>query len=393
MAKKRANGEGSISKRKDGRWVGVATVSVNEDGSLKRKFIYGKTKAEVAEKLNKLLYQINQCSYGDAPDQTLQQWLKTWLNEYTRHNIKQSTRATYDHFIEKHIVPELGNLSLQKITVNTIQLFYNKKTQEGRLDNKGGLSPKTIRNMHNILHEALDQAVKNDLIPKNPSDYVVIPKMKKKDIRYLTPDEQQSLIAACKGERLGFSIILALYTGLRLGELLGLQWKDIDFEAHTLSVNRTFNRLKSFDINSDSKTELVIGTPKSKNSIRTIPVNKRIISEFKTHKELQDIEKSKAGNAYQDADFVFANPIGEPIEPRTFQDFFKKIIKKSEISDANFHALRHTFATRALELQVPIKVVSQIMGHANIQITLDTYSHVSAEYMREAMNKMASLFE
>ena len=393
MAKKRANGEGSISRRKDGRWVGAVTIGINDDGSPKRKFLYGKTQSEVSKKVNALLFQLNQGTYSDNKDFTVSQWLEVWLNEYARHNIKTHTRATYELLIEKHVIPRIGSCLLSKLTVDKIQSFYNEKHKSGRLDGRGGLDPKTIRNIHSMLHSALDQAVKNDLIPKNPTEFVTLPKLEKKGIRYLTPEEQQELIKACRDERLGFSIILTLYTGLRLGELLGLQWRDIDFENNLLSVNRTFNRVKNFDPNKDSKTELVLGTPKSKNSIRTIPLNKLIMGEFHAYKSHQDKEKSDAGEAYQDLDFVFANPIGAPIEPRTYQDFFKRMIKKAQIKDTNFHALRHTFATRALELNLPIKVVSQIMGHANIQITLDTYTHVSTDYMREAMNEMAGLFQ
>jgi integrase len=391
--RKRGNGEGSISKRKDGRWVAVATVSYDDDGKPKRKFLYGKTRTEVAKKLNVLLSDVQNGITSDDSDQTLKTWLGIWFRDYSSRKIKQSTRSSYDMYIHKHIFPEIGNLKISTLTPTVIQRFYNKKIESGRLDGKGGLNPKTLKNIHNMLHAALDQAVKNDIIAKNPCNSVVLPPMKKKEIQVLSVEDQSKLIDACRSERLGFGITLTLHTGLRLGELLGLKWCDVDFENRTLSVNRTLNRLKSFDPNSPAKTEIVIGIPKTKNSMRRIPLSELLVEKFTDHKAAQDKEKTVNADIYIDQDFVFANIIGMPIEPRAYQDVFKRALKKGNVADINFHALRHTFATRALELNIPAKIVSQILGHATIQLTLDLYSHVTPEHMRESMEKISSVFE
>lgn len=244
-----------------------------------------------------------------------------------------------------------------------------------------------------MLHEALEQAFKNGLIIKNYSEIVTLPKIIRKEMRVLSLDEQQKVLATARAERLGIGIVLDLFTGLRLGELLGLQWKDIDLKKGILTVRQTLNRLRNFDTNIVNKTSIIIGDTKTLKSKRQIPLHDIMITELKKYKLMQKEEKLKAGLIYEDEGFFISNEIGKPIEPRTYQDLFYRIIKKAEIQNRpNFHALRHTFATRALEAGIPAKTVSEILGHSNISITLDLYSHVSLDLKKESINKLADLF-
>jgi integrase len=280
---------------------------------------------------------------------------------------------------------------IKDIRGEMIQKFYNDKLKNGRLDGKGGLSPKTIKNMHNMLHEALDQAYINDLIPRNPCKAVILPKIKKKEIRVLSPEEQQLLLSEARKERLGIGIVLDLFSGMRLGELLGLKWSNIDLTSGILTVKHTLNRLKNYE--EGSKTLIVLGDPKTEKSKRQIPLHKIMIDELKVYKDMQDQEKEKAEELYCDQGFFLCNELGYPIDPRTYQDLFKRLLKRAKIQNAHFHCLRHTFATRSLEKGIPAKTVSEILGHANISTTLDLYSHVSLDLKRESIDKLSDLFK
>ncbi len=358
-----------------------------------QKSIFGKTRSEVAKKLTKILNEINEGNYTEPCKMTLEDWLKIWLNEYASNNIKHSTRVSYDYLIHRHVIPVIGNKKLAEIRADIIQRFYNEKAKNGRLDGKGGLNAKTIKNIHNMLHEAMEQAATNNMIQRNPCKAAILPKVKKKEMRVLTRLEQKKLTEAAKTERIGIGVILALATGIRLGELLGLQWRDVNIKAGTISINRTFNRLKNFDEGSNQKTKLVLGEPKTSKSKRVIPLQQVILNELREYKKNQNKEKIQNISYYNNEGFVIANEIGNPIDPRTFQDFFNRVVSMAKINKAHFHSLfRHTFATRALEAGIPAKTVSEILGHANISTTLDLYSHVSLELKRDSLEKLSELF-
>ena len=279
---------------------------------------------------------------------TAAEWLNIWFDEYVRNSVKLSTMGSYDIYINKHIIPVIGNLTLHTLRPEIIQTLYNDKLENGRLDGKGGLNPKYIKNIHNMLHEALEQAVTNGIIPLNAAKATVLPKQTKKEMRVLSAEEQKSLLSVTSTERHGLIITLALATGMRLGELLGLQWKDVDFNKKSLPISRTVNRLQNFDDEIESKTSLVISDPKTKNSIRLIPIGDNILHELTLLNKTQKSERLSIGAIYENQDFIFATQIGKPLDPRYVQDVFKRLIKKADINDANSHCLRHTFATRAL---------------------------------------------
>ena len=388
MFKKRGQGEGTISKRPDGSWWGRITIGVDKDGKQKRKAFYGKTRADVQKKITAALNDINMGSYVNTPNVTLGSWLDTWFNEYAANSVKHSTKVSYDGIINKHIKPHLGRMKLTDIRPDNIQKFYNDKLENGRVDGEGGLSPKTIKNIHNMLHKALQQALENGLINKNPSDFVSTPKITKKEMRVLSPEEHLKIVEASYGDKFGLIVRLGLETGMRLGELAALQWQDVDFADCSLSVNRNLNRLKNYDANIKSKTVIVLGEPKTKNSKRSIPLSDKMLNEFKDVQLKQAEAKQTWAEGYKEQGFIFASEFGDCIEPRTFQDAFKRILKDADIKDANFHALRHTFATRALEAGIPAKIVSEILGHSSVNITLDLYSHVSLDTKREAIKRI-----
>jgi len=395
MAKKRGNGEGCIRQLKNGYWEARVTIGYNEKGKQKFKVFSGKTRQVVAQKLNN--YIANE--KGKEPEQackdTLSAWLDKWYESYVVPNVKTSTRVSYEMVIRRHLKPSIGNIKLKDLKKDTIEELYNKLIVGGRTDGKGGLSPKTVKNVHLVLHMALEEAARREYIIKNPASIAKVPTMKstnskKKDIEILSKDEQKLLEAACSTDVYGTAIKLDLYTGMRLGELLGLQWPDINFENRTISISRQLNRLKDFDPKATAKTKLEIQDDvKTATSYRVISIAPTIVTMLQTYKAQQDIESKKWGKAHKKLQMVFARDDGSFIDPSTFREHYKQTLRKACLKNCTVHALRHTFATRALEAGVPIKVVSNILGHAGVQITMDTYSHVLPQLQEAAMIKIA----
>jgi len=393
---KKGHNEGSIRKRDDGKWEARYTAGTNADGKQIQRSIYCKTRTEVAKKLNEILTSLNCGDYIPPNKFTLAEWLKTWLKDFASVALRPSTYISYEGYIFNHINPIMGGVLLKELSTERLQVFYNEKFKDGRVDGKGGLSPKTLRNMHNMIHKALDQACKNNLISKNVSENTVLPKREKKEMRVLSRTEQQALMQHIGIERLGFAILLDLSTGMRIGELCGLQWQDIDFDQKVLFVKRTLQRVKTsiveIENGATSKTIIMEGKVKTDNSYREVPIQAKIFEKLMVYKKRQLQEKDLASSAYSDNNYVFSSPVGGVIEPSTMRDMFNRLIKLAGISHTNFHALRHSFATRAIESGVPIKAVSDILGHATVQLTMDLYCHSSIDLKREAVDKMADLW-
>lgn len=390
---KRGNNEGSVYKDKQGHWRGVVTL-YNADGKPKKKFFYGKTKREVTEKVNQTLNELRTNTYIEPSKTTLYEWLCTWLDTYCRNSIRPTTLVNYETYIHRHIQPNIGSIRLCNLSTLVLQQFYNDRLKNGNLTKAGGLSPKTLRNMHNMLHKALDQAAALEMIAKNPSDYVVLPKRIKQERKFFTVEEQQALQACLPSERMGMAILLDLYTGMRQGELLGLMWKNVHIDLNGTSyiqVKQALNRIKVDDPNSDKKTALVIGIPKTPHSIRTIPLLPeiaKVLEEYRLQQKAYFREKDIPHSGY-----VFTNSNGDWIDPRDFQRDFKLILQRNGIREINVHGLRHTFATRALESGMSIKTLSQILGHANSGFTMDTYAHVTETLKADEMASLQGFLE
>ena len=268
-----------------------------------------------------------------------------------------------------------------------MQEFYNYKFREE------GLSPKTLRNYHMALHKCLQQAVKERLLIYNPCDTVTLPSGEKPEIVVFTNDQQRALVQASYRHRYGVFIRLDLCTGLRMGELLALKWKDIDFSTAQLHVRRTINRLAKYESHDgENKTEIVFGTPKTKNSRRTIPLTRTMADELTRWKQQQAQDKIRAGDKYTDDDFIVTNEFGHYFEQKTFKDYYDRLLKDADIGHFTFHALRHTFATRALERGMDYKTLSAILGHYSVAFTMDTYVHSMDEHKRREMDKMNDMF-
>lgn len=300
---------------------------------------------------------------------TLGEWLDNWLETYMRATLKQSTYISYLGYARNHFKPALGNVILKEITPRMLQQFYNYKLMQENL------SPKTIINLNLYLHKALSQAVAEGLILTNPAASLNLKRGQKPQIQILTRDEQVLLLRASYEHRYGVFIRLVLATGLRLGELLGLRWSDIDFSSQMLHVRQTLNRLSRYDCddNDEQRTQMVFQTPKSQNSIRSIPLLPAILQDLLVWKNVQHEDLRQAGNLYIGSDIIVTNPLGSYIEPRTFRDYYEQILQLAGLPHFTFHALRHTFATRAMEQGMDAKTLSVLLGHYSVAFTLDTY--------------------
>lgn len=394
MSKKKANGEGSITKRSDGRYMARYTANG------KRHCIYGETHSEVREKLNQKLVEIARGEFIEPTKETVGKWMNEWLVTYALPSVKQSTYISYESYIRLHINPELGDIKLTALTLEQVQRFFNKKFAGEK--GKKGLSPKSLKNIYNMFHEAINQAIVNQKMIRNPLLGVKLPKQQQAERRVLSADEQESLQAVTRmAEELpAYGIIFALSTGVRLGELVALQWKDVNFNNHSIRVRRTAGRLKKVDENGQlveksegtTATEIVIRTPKSLTSARIIPIFPELWADLMEYREKQNAVKDALGSDYHDGDYIFSTVDGRLYDPRTFEDLFKRKVALAKIEETNFHALRHTFATRALEAGMDIKVLSSILGHAQASTTLNLYGHALPDHKKVSMEKMSEFY-
>jgi len=365
----------NIYKRKDGRWEGRYAKCRNSSGRIVYGYVYGKTCSEVKQRLASV-------ATSDTPktsvttgntDLIFSDLANQWLS-VTSLKIKPSTHAGYLNTLNLHILPCFGCYKIQSITTTVISCFAKEKLESGRTGGRGGLSPKTVRDMLSIIKAIMDFAWGEKLIANQIS--VSYPKQEKSSIRVLSRQEQSSLEAVLKTDlsihKMG--IWLCLYTGLRIGEICALRWQDISPTFDTLSVHQTLQRMKNLS-EDGSKTKIHIDTPKSTRSIRSIPVPKSLsnyLCEFASESHIYFLSTSNTAFT----------------EPRTMQNHFTRAVAAANISDTNYHALRHTFATRCIEAGVDVKSLSEILGHANVNITLNRYVHPSFDQKRESMNKL-----
>ena len=377
MSKKRGHNEGSITKRKDGRWQGAVTVGRNSDGSQKRQYVYGKTRYEVAQKVNELVHSLNTGDFIDkSKNPTVADWLPYWLDTYKKNNIKPKTFDQYEGVVRYHIIPQFGDVRLIDLKEDMLQKFYNKLSEDG-------LSARTIHIINTVLHASLKKAMKLGLVRNNVTEDISLPKKAPKERRVLTRKEQEMLLDELKKDDLGAMYIVALFTGMRRGEVLALTWEDIDFDSVTIRINKTLSRVKTHD-GTEKKTKLAISEPKTEKSKRTIPIVDSLIP-------LLEKQKKRANNNNK-FNLVFPSESGGYIDPGNYNRHFYKIIERTGIPRANPHALRHSFATRALETGIDIKVLQEVLGHNSIDITMDIYAHVLTEHKRKELKKLKSVF-
>jgi len=376
MAKRKRSvrGGGSVYQRKgDGRWV--ASFIVEDTG--KRKELYAKTEKEAIAKLQQALLEQKQGTFVAGPQQTVGQFLEYWLEDVHKTKIRLATYESYRNILNNHLLPALGHIRLQRLTAQHIQSLYAKKQKEG-------LSPTSIGVTHAVLHRALDHAKRIKLVGSNVCDDVELPKREVHEIQPLTPEQALMLLQKVREHHLEMLLTLALATGMRRGELLGLRWQDIDLEEGSLQVRRTLSYIAHHGFKE--------GEPKTAKSRRKIALPQFVMDLLKRHRMLQLEARLKAGTAWVDRDLVFPNEHGDFLLPMTLFYQFSRLLKEIGLPHMRFHDLRHSAATLLLSMGVPMKVVQELLGHSNFSTTANVYSHVLLSMQQEAMNKLDDFF-
>ena len=392
MANKRANGEGSINKYivngVNKGWRASISAGRDENGKLIRKQFYGKTQKEVKEKLEEYKKQLSLGALPNDDKLTLEQWYYTWLFDYRIKDLKPKSFEKYEGIYRNYIKDtQLGRLKLKDLRATHLQKYYND------LMDKDKKPTSTIKGLNTRLKPCLAEAEKQGYIQKNYCKLVTLPKDNtSREIKVLTPEQQKSFIAVLVGHELEMLFLTALSTGLRLGEILGLKWSDIDFNTGILTVNRTLQRVTEIDRNGNRKSKVIEQLPKTKNSIRTIPLPKNMLAKLKDHKVHQSKNKLQIGELYSNNDYVFCDKLGYPLDDKRPNRNLKSILNKLGIDPLKFHGLRHTYATRLFEAGVPPKTVQVLMGHYDISITMGIYTHVMESTKLEAVDKLNEIF-
>ena len=378
MAKKRANGEGNIRKRPDGRWEGRYTSGYHpETGKRIVKNVLGKTQAEVKAKLARAIEESREIDPIRSDEYTVAEWLRLWYELYAKPNIRSTTAEYYRRCIELHTIPRIGEVKLNKLTSREIQKLYKDLQENGRLREcqkrkQPGLSSSTVRGIHMMLHNALDRAVKERLILRNPTEDCIIPKLEKQEMKILHPEDMRAYLSAADKRGVLPMFYLELTSGIRKGELVALLWSDLDEKNRTISVSK--QALRSPD------GEITVSRPKTENSIRKISIPQEAI-------ELLKAEHSKHPNN----PYMFPSPKnGGMYYPDSVVKLHMKILKDAGLEHIRFHDLRHTFATLALRNGVDVKTVSNMLGHYDAGFTLRTYTHATRQMQEQAAEKMGN---
>lgn len=364
----------NIHKRKDGRWEGRYKIGANQNGTTKYASVYGGSYTEAKEKLvaamaEKVVVQ------SHAKERCFSEILQLWLSN-NRLKQKGATEHKYRTIIERHIEPALGSKKLSQMNSTVINTFLEQKLKSGRLDRKGGLSPSYVRTMSLIIQSAMQFAVDEEFCQPLKSP-VCKPTVEKKDLDIFSKEEQTQLESFLVSQMDVFclGIMISLYAGLRIGEMCALSWDDIDLSAGVIHIRHTIARVRNTDPKSNCKTILILDTPKTSSSVRDIPISSVLLARLIEIKQL-----SSCG-------FVLSDSVTF-VSPRTYEYRFHRVLDACGVKQVNYHALRHTFATRCIEAGVDVKSLSEMLGHSNVGITLNTYVHSSLDTKRIQLEKL-----
>jgi len=420
MAKRKGNGEGTVYRRPNGTWVGQISYIDPGTGKSKRKSSFGKTKAEVLAKMQENQQLKTTGRLTEQSKLTLGEWMDTWLEDYKKDSLKLSTYDSYCRLIKTHIKPKLGGLKIINIKTNDLQKFYKDRLENGRKNpiitkNEDGtevknykLSTRTVKYLHTILQEALDQAVNENIIYSNPATNTVQPRQVCKEIHPLNTEQVQKFLEAIKDDWLYPLYLTELGTGLRRGELLGLMWDDINWENGTANIKRSL-----LDIKGKPYLQEDVKTKTSKRNVRLPGEVVKELKKLKKQQESGSVVLKKQGNVItiirvdpsaveqgEDQDtnqtvtdktnngFLFCWPDGKHVSPNYCYNHFKALLKQSGLPSVRFHDLRHSFATMLLEQGEDITTISKLLGHHSISITMDIYAHLTEAMQKNAANKL-----
>ena len=379
--------KGHIRQRSKGSWtIWVDLGRDPETGKRKQQTLTVRgAKREAERELRDLLHSLEVGSYVKPSRITLGQWLEQWCQSYVGMHCSARTAESYQSEVRRHLTPFLGRILLTQLQPQHLQNYYSQALTKGRADGKGGLSARTVQYHHRILSEALDYAVKMGLLARNVAKTVDPPHPEHTNMAVLAPDDIPTFLAAIEKTHYHILFYTALSTGMRRGELLALRWRHVDLGMATISVTQTLHRL--------SNGQYVIRQPKSSKSRRQVDLPPSLALLLRQHKAEQAMERNLVGKPLSDGDLVFCHPDGGPLDPGVVSHTFGKVLRKAGLPHIRFHDLRHSHATLLLKAGIHPKIVSERLGHANIGITLDTYSHVLPGLQKAAAQRFDEMLE
>lgn len=404
MAKRRANGEGTITKRSDGRYQAAAYV-FQPDGKRVRKFVYGKDRDEVGAKLIEMQAKTHQGIPAATSTMALGDYLTYWIATVAPGRLKPATLNSYEGLTRLYIRPALGKKKLNRLSPADIRLFLNdfkngclcclRGADAARPEGERNCcavnrccerspSARTVQYVHAVLRSALQQAIREELIARNVARIVETPTVKREEVHPLDAGEARILVKTAQSHRLYALWLLLISTGLRRGEALALTWSDVDLAAGQLRVRRNLQRIRR---------ELIFGTPKTKRSLRTVSLPKRCVQALEAHQAMQEREQQTAGEKWaplhhQPSGLIFTTPTGRPTDPRSLNRMLTLLCAKAKVRRVRVHDLRHTCASLLLAQGVDARTIMETLGHSTITMTLDTYAHVMQTTLRAAADRM-----
>ena len=399
----RLNGEGTITLRKDGRWEAAAYVPTSA-GTLKRKRQYGRTRAEAHAKLVKMLEQANRGIPVADRSWTVGAYLTYWIEHVVTPRRRPKTVLAYESAVRLYLLPLIGNKRLEQLTPKDVLAMLGRlrqlclccarkldvrRPEEEQCCSRGKccdrrLSVRMVQLVHAVLRNALQNAVREELVSRNVSKLVQVEGPNYARGKGLEPAVARGLLVTLKSDRLYALYLLALTLGLRKGELLGLQWDALDLEKGELVVRRSLQRIKG---------ELVSAAPKTRYSLRTIPLPPFVVDALRDRREQQAGERDTCGAEWQESGYVFTTAVGSPVDPRNLNRHWYATRKRVGLDEYRFHDLRHSFVSLLLDLGVAPHIVREIAGHSDLQVTLGVYAHASTEEKRKALTQLSRLFE
>jgi integrase len=403
MAKRNPNGEGTIYRRKDGRYEGAGYVLM-PDGTYKRRRVYGHTWEEARKKLTELLSKSDQGIPAADTTESLSTYLPYWLEHVVSHKVRPSTVYSYSKCVNAYIVPRLGKKKLARLSAKDVRLFLDWARQACQCCAQGRdaarptgarrccaatpkrccerrLSPRMVQYLHAVLRNALQHAVREELVQRNVAKLVQVQTPRYRVGRGLSVAEGKKLLDDVRDDRLSAAYVLALYLGLRRGELLGLHWSDVDLDGGSLEIRTALQRVNG---------ELTLTAPKTRRSERPVPLPVVCVDALRRHFERQAEEREAAGEQWQETGLVFTTRRGTPIEPRNLNRHFYPIRERLGL-DIRFHDLRHTCVTLLLGLGIPPHIVRDIVGHSALDVTMNIYAHADMTEKRAALDKLGDL--
>lgn len=372
---KRANRDGSIYRRKDGRWVASIHVQTSTQ-TWERRYLYGKTRGEVEAKLAQLREKIESDTPIPPTNLTLGAYLTEWVDEVAARRVRRSTLYNYRLYIEQHLVPGLGTKRLDKLTARDVRLFLDHLRD-------GGIGARTVQYTHATLRAALEDALRDELIARNVARLVRVTRPHVRERQPLTVAQAKALLKSAEQDRLYALFVVLLVLGMRRSEALGLRWEDVDLEGRALKVRYTLHR---------QGKSLVLLPPKTPRSRRTIPLPRFVADALAAHRRLHDEQKAASKRDWHDTDFVFTTTIGTPIDPRNCSRMFSTQCRRAGVPVVTLHALRHTCVSLLLSMGAPPRVVMEIVGHSALEMTMNVYGHVDLDSRRDALDRLADLF-